>query len=59
MEADQLHNKLPSKMSTSFLIYYLNQAAGTDLVPFFESLYFNVRRLTKADILQNIKQTNQ
>ena len=54
MEADQLHNKLPSRMSTSFLIYYLNQAAGTDLVPFFQSLHFNVRRITKAEILQHI-----
>ena len=54
MEADQLHNKLPSRMSTSFLIYYLNQAAGTDLVPFFKSLHFNVRKLTKAEILQYI-----
>lgn len=56
MEADQLHNKLPSRMSTSFLIYYLNQAAGADLVPFFQSLHFNVRRLTKAEILQHISQ---
>ncbi|MCE2401755.1 hypothetical protein J4G08_12830 [Candidatus Poribacteria bacterium] len=59
MEADQLHSKLPSKMSTSFLIYYLNQAAETDLIPFFESLHFKVRRLTKEDILQNIRQTNR
>lgn len=59
MEADQLHNKLPSKMSTSFLIYYLNQAAQTDLIPFFESLHFKVRRLTKEDILQNIRQANR
>lgn len=59
MEADQLHNKLPSKMSTSFLIYYLNQAAETDLIPFFENLHFKVRRLTKEDILQNIRQANR
>ncbi len=59
MEADQLHNKLPSRMSTSFLIYYLDQATESDLVSFFQGLYFNVRRLTKADILQNIEQTNQ
>ncbi len=54
MEADQLHNKLPSKMSTSFLIYYLSQAAGTDLVPFFNRLHFNARKLTKQDILRHI-----
>lgn len=59
MEADQLHNKLPSRMSTSFLIYYLNQASETDLIPFFESLHFKVRRLTKEDILQNIRQANR
>ena len=58
MEADQLHNKLPSRMSTSFLIYYLNQATGADLVPFFQGLHFNVRRLTKAEILQYISQSN-
>lgn len=59
MEADQLHNKLPSKMSTSFLIYYLNQASGADLVPFFEKLRFKVQRLTKSDIIQHIQQANR
>ena len=54
MERDQLHNKLPTQMPTSFLIYYLNQAAGVDLVPFFEDLAFPVKKLTKADILQEI-----
>ena len=38
MDADQLHNKLPNRMSNSFLIYYLSIAAGTDLVPFFKGL---------------------
>lgn len=54
MEADQLHNKLPSKMSTSFLIYYLSQAAGVDLVPFFNKLDFNARKLNKQDIIRHI-----
>ena len=35
MDVDQLHNKLPNRMSNSFLLYYLSKAAGTDLVPFF------------------------
>lgn len=59
MDADQLHNKLPSKMSTSFLIYYLSQAAGTDLTPFFTDLAFKVQKLTKAEIIQNIQQMNR
>lgn len=59
MDADQLHNKLPSKMSTSFLIYYLSQAAGVDLVPFFTKYAFKVQKLTKADILMNIQQMNR
>ena len=59
MDADQLHNKLPSKMSTSFLIYYLSQAAGVDLVPFFTEYAFKVQKLTKADILMNINQMNR
>ncbi len=59
MDADQLHNKLPSKMSTSFLVYYLSQAAGTDLTPFFTDLAFKVQKLTKAQILENIQQMNR
>ncbi len=59
MEADQLHNKLPSKMPTIFLVYYLSQAAGVDLVPFFTELAFNVHKLTKEEILQNINQMNR
>ena len=54
MDADQLHNKLPNRMSNSFLIYYLSIAAGTDLVPFFKDLAFNLRKLSKAEILQHI-----
>ena len=59
MDADQLHNKLPSKMSTSFLVYYLSQAAGVDLVPFFTKYAFKVQKLTKSDILMNINQMNR
>ena len=59
MDADQLHNKLPSKMSTSFLIYYLSQAARTDLTPFFTDLAFKVQKLTKAQIIENIQQMNR
>ena len=54
MDADQLHNKLATKMPTSFLVYYLSQTAGTDLTPFFTELAFKVQKLTKAQILQNI-----
>ena len=59
MDADQLHNKLPAKMTTSFLVYYLSQAAGTDLVPFFTEYAFKVQKLTKAQILENINQIKQ
>ena len=58
MDADQLYNKLSGRMPTSFLVYYLSQAAGADLVPFFKNLHFNVRKITKEEILQNIGQTN-
>lgn len=54
MEADGLHQRLEGKMPTSFLVYYLSQAAGENLVPFFEELQFKVRNLTKTDILQAI-----
>lgn len=58
MEKDQLHQKLIGAMPTSFLVYYFSQAAGTDLVPFFENLKFNVRKLEKSEILEYIKQLN-
>jgi len=54
MEADGLHQRLEGKMPTSFLVYYLSQAAGEDLVPFFKELQFKVRKLEKTDILQAI-----
>ena len=50
MEADRYHQQLPGEMKTSMLIYYMSQAAGEDLVPYFENLKFNVRRLTRDDI---------
>ena len=59
MEADGLHQQLEDLMPTSVLVYYFNQAAGEDLVPFFRNLYFNVRHLTKADIIKYIEGLNQ
>jgi hypothetical protein len=59
IEADHLHQRLPGQMTTSFLVYYLSQAAGQDLVPFFEELQFKLRRLTKSEIVSIIKQANQ
>lgn len=58
MEADQLHQRLAGAMPTSFVVYYISQAAGVDLVPFFENLKFNVRKIDKGDILQYIQQQN-
>lgn len=59
IEADQLHQRLPGEMATSFLVYYLSQAAGQDLVPFFEELQFDVRRISKSEIMSAIMQANQ
>jgi hypothetical protein len=56
IEEDRLHQKLPGRMSTSFLVYYLSQAAGQDLVPFFEGLKFQVRSLTRSEIVSAIRQ---
>lgn len=50
MEADKYHQQLPGEMKTSMLVYYMSQAAGEDLVPFFENLKFNVRKLTRDEI---------
>lgn len=58
MEKDKLHQKLEGRMSTSFIVYYFSQAAGEDLVPFFEKLQFKVHKLEKSDILQQIEQAN-
>ena len=54
-----LHQQLESLMPTSVLVYYFNQAAGEDLVPFFRQLHFNVRPLTKADIIKQIEELNR
>lgn len=59
MEADGLHQRLAGNMKTSFLVYYFNQAAGEDLVPFFRKLHFRVRKLTKEDILKQIEMDSQ
>ena len=59
MEADGLHQQLESLMPTSVLVYYFSQVAGEDLVPFFRKLYFNVRPLTKEDIVKQIEVLNQ
>ena len=59
IEADQLHQRLPGEMTTSFLVYYLNQAAGQDLVPFFEELRFDIRNISKSEIMEAIMQANQ
>jgi len=55
MEADGLHQKLVGTMKTSFVVYYLSEVAGEDLVPFFRKLHFKVRKLTKEDILNQIE----
>ena len=55
MERDGLHLKLQGTMRTSFLVYYFNEAADEDLVPLFQKLHFKVKRLTKADILEQIR----
>lgn len=59
IEEDQLHQRLPGEMTTSFLVYYLSQAAGEDLIPFFEALKFDVRRITKPEIMSAIMEANQ
>ena len=59
MEKDGLHQKLAGNMKTSFLVYYFSEAAGEDLVPFFQKLHFKVRKLTKEDILKQIEANRQ
>ena len=58
MEADGLHQQLEFLMPTSVLVYYFSKAADEDLVPFFRKLHFNVRHLTKEDILKQIEKLN-
>ena len=59
MEEDQLHQRLPGEMATSFLVYYLSQAAGQDLFSFFEELKFDIRHITRSEIMSAIMQANQ
>ena len=59
IEEDQLHQRLPGEMTTSFLVYYLSQAANQDLVPFFKELKFQVQPLTKEEIVATIMRANQ
>ncbi len=59
MDEDQLYKKLVGRMSTSFVVYYFSQAAGEDLVPFFKKLQFDVRKLEKDDILQQIEKQKE
>ncbi|MCH8293895.1 hypothetical protein IH992_22670 [Candidatus Poribacteria bacterium] len=59
IEEDKLHQRLPGAMSTSMLIYYMGQAAGQDLVPFFQDLKFQTRRLTRGEIIKVIKQATE
>ncbi len=50
IEKDGVHHKAGT-LSTSVVVYYMSQAAGEDVVPFFEQLEFKVRKLTQEDIL--------
>ena len=59
IEEDKLHQRLPGAMSTSMLIYYMGQAAGQDLVPFFQDLKFQTRRLTRNEIIKVIRQATE
>jgi hypothetical protein len=55
IEEEKLYEKTPHRMNTSVLVYYLSKVAGEDLTPFFENLKFNVRSLTKSEILSIIR----
>ena len=59
IEQDRLHQRLPGEMTTTFLVYYLSQAAGEDLVPFFKELQFDVQHTTKPQIMAAIMEANQ
>jgi len=59
MKTDKLYQRLPGQMTTSFLVYYLSQAAGEDLVPYFKSLKFKIKRLSKDEIIEAVKMANQ
>lgn len=57
IEEEKFYQKTPDRMSTSVLVYFLSQVAGEDLTPFFQKLKFNVRRLTKSEIMSIIRPT--
>ncbi len=59
IEKEKIYEKTPNRMSTSVLVYYLSKVAGEDLTPFFEKLKFNVRSLTKSEILSIIRPPTQ
>ena len=50
IEKDGIHYKA-GVLSASVIVYYMSQAAGEDLVPFFQQIKFNVRKLKQEDIL--------
>lgn len=50
LDKDGIHYKA-GVLSSSVVVYYMSQAAGEDLVPFFRQLKFNVQKLTRENIL--------
>lgn len=50
LDKDGIHYKA-GILSSSVIVYYMSQAAGEDLVPFFRRLKFNVRKLKRENIL--------
>ncbi|HIE27636.1 TPA: hypothetical protein EYP66_10145 [Candidatus Poribacteria bacterium] len=50
LDKDGIHYKA-GVLSSSVIVYYMSQAAGEDLVPFFQQLKFNVRKLKRENIL--------
>ena len=50
LDKDGIHYKA-GVLSSSVIVYYMSQAAGEDLLPFFRQLKFNVRKLKREDIL--------
>lgn len=59
IEKEKFYQRTSDRMSTSVLVYFLSQVAGEDLTPFFEKLKFNVRSLTKSEILSIIGPSSQ
>ena len=47
---DGIHYKA-GVLSSSVIVYYMSQAAGEDLLPFFQQLKFDVRKLKRENIL--------